>query len=88
MNPIRTMAAALAALGWLWPAVAAHGQARAPLFDSVDENMNPVSRADMIDAGAVHHAYHEPICRLHVRDRLRADSIPALLTSRGARRCR
>jgi len=32
-----------------WPFAVALAQAQAPLFDSVDENMNPVSMADMIN---------------------------------------
>jgi hypothetical protein len=38
----------LGILGLAWPGPAAHGQG-APLFDSIDENFDPVSMADMID---------------------------------------
>ncbi|MDY7109464.1 MAG: hypothetical protein SYC29_12585 [Planctomycetota bacterium] len=43
----RTSRAVLCAA--LWPLATALAQPQAPLFDSVDENLNPVSMADMID---------------------------------------
>ena len=46
---IRKWSGALAVLVVVWPLTAAHGQQRASLFDSIDENFNPVSMADMID---------------------------------------
>ncbi len=49
MNTFRTMATVVGALGAMGPSIAVNGQEQAPLFDSVDENMNPVSMADMID---------------------------------------
>ena len=44
-NPSRT----LVVLALAWAGAAANGQGNAPLFDSVDENFNPVSMADLID---------------------------------------
>ena len=43
------LAVALMVLTPAWPIATAGAQSRAPLFDSVDENFNPVSMADMID---------------------------------------
>ena len=46
---IRKWSGTLAVLVVAWPLAVAHGQPQAPLFDSIDENLNPVSMADLID---------------------------------------
>ncbi len=46
---MRKWSQTLALLAVAWPLAAASGQPRAELFDSVDENFNPVSMADLID---------------------------------------
>ncbi len=50
---MKKLSFALVALATVWPLVAANGQPLAPLFDSIDENLNPVSMADMIDGRAL-----------------------------------
>ena len=51
MTKIRAkLSSAVIALLVAWPLAGAKGQlTQAPLFDSVDENLNPVSMADFID---------------------------------------
>ena len=39
----------LSVIAAAWSCAPAHAQGDAPLFDSIDENFNPVSMADMID---------------------------------------
>ncbi|MDY7107547.1 MAG: hypothetical protein SYC29_02825 [Planctomycetota bacterium] len=49
MATANRLTAALVVMAVVGPMTTARAQFRAPLFDSVDENFNPVSMADMID---------------------------------------
>jgi len=49
MATANKLAVALMVLAPAWPIATAGAPPRALLFDSVDENLNPVSMADMID---------------------------------------
>jgi hypothetical protein len=53
LKKLRRLVLIIVALAIAWPLVSANGQmllkTEAPLFDSVDENSNPVSMADKID---------------------------------------
>ncbi len=53
LKNFRRLVLIIVVLAIAWPLVSANGQillkTEAPLFDSVDENLNPVSMADKID---------------------------------------
>jgi hypothetical protein len=49
MRRVKKSSWAVVVLVLAWPCEVAKAQGEAPLFDSVDENFNPVSMADLID---------------------------------------